>query len=219
MTVDERLNRIESRNRWLQRGLIACCGLLAGVLLMGQAHPRSGVVSATRFVVTGPDGEERAVLGLGADQALVLSLRDFRQREVWAVKVDKRGGLEIVADRVGREAREEPEPDVVEEEIRLAIARFGCKLHHGNVASFLRSKKRMPTDLKEAAQGGFADLFPPPPDGFEDLTDDPWGNPYQLKVEGQGFSIRSFGPDGKKGTADDIVFPVPAGKDGKDGKG
>ncbi len=34
---------------------------------------------------------------------------------------------------------------------------------------------------------------------------DPWNNPYELKVEGNKFEVRSMGPDGQSGTADDIT--------------
>ena len=39
------------------------------------------------------------------------------------------------------------------------------------------------------------------------VEDDPWGNVYVLETQGKRRLVRSFGPDGKRGTADDIVWP------------
>jgi general secretion pathway protein G len=41
--------------------------------------------------------------------------------------------------------------------------------------------------------------------GGEGALEDPWGNPYELKVtKGKNFYILSYGPDGQSGTEDDI---------------
>ena len=37
---------------------------------------------------------------------------------------------------------------------------------------------------------------------------DPWGNAYVLESEGEQMSVRSFGPDGKANTGDDLVSRV-----------
>ena len=34
---------------------------------------------------------------------------------------------------------------------------------------------------------------------------DPWGNPYEYKLTGSEFELRSLGPDGQSGTDDDIT--------------
>lgn len=34
---------------------------------------------------------------------------------------------------------------------------------------------------------------------------DPWGHPYEYKLNGSSFEIRSLGPDGQSGTTDDIT--------------
>jgi general secretion pathway protein G len=34
---------------------------------------------------------------------------------------------------------------------------------------------------------------------------DPWGKPYEYKLNGSTFELRSVGPDGQSGTADDIT--------------
>lgn len=47
-------------------------------------------------------------------------------------------------------------------------------------------------------------------DVFAKPVADPWGNAYVLDAKGDGLAVRSFGPDGQKGTADDLVRPVVA---------
>lgn len=34
---------------------------------------------------------------------------------------------------------------------------------------------------------------------------DPWGRPYEYKLDGQNYDLRSLGPDGQSGTEDDIA--------------
>jgi hypothetical protein len=46
-------------------------------------------------------------------------------------------------------------------------------------------------------------------DFLESVPEDAWGNPFVLEVNAEGLRVRSFGPDGKKGTEDDIVYPGP----------
>ncbi len=38
---------------------------------------------------------------------------------------------------------------------------------------------------------------------------DPWDVPYEIACEGEQTRVRSFGPDKRKGTDDDIVVPAP----------
>ena len=40
-------------------------------------------------------------------------------------------------------------------------------------------------------------------------VNDPWGNAYVLDKVGDEFGVRSYGPDGKANTDDDLVQPVP----------
>jgi general secretion pathway protein G len=39
----------------------------------------------------------------------------------------------------------------------------------------------------------------------EPIKPDPWNHPYEYKVNGSEYEIRSLGPDGQSGTDDDIV--------------
>ncbi|MHC4491228.1 MAG: type II secretion system protein GspG, partial [Planctomycetota bacterium] len=40
---------------------------------------------------------------------------------------------------------------------------------------------------------------------LESVPVDPWGNPYVLEISTEGLRVRSFGADGRKDTADDIM--------------
>lgn len=40
--------------------------------------------------------------------------------------------------------------------------------------------------------------------GGEDVLIDPWGNPYEFERRGKMYAVISCGPDGEKGTEDDI---------------
>lgn len=40
---------------------------------------------------------------------------------------------------------------------------------------------------------------------LEKVPNDPWQRPYEYKVNGSSFEIRSTGPDGQSGTSDDIT--------------
>jgi general secretion pathway protein G len=39
----------------------------------------------------------------------------------------------------------------------------------------------------------------------EPIPADPWGRPYQYKLNGDKFEIRSLGPDGQENTDDDVT--------------
>jgi len=38
---------------------------------------------------------------------------------------------------------------------------------------------------------------------------DPWGNPYWMERTRQGITVGSSGPDGRRGTSDDVTHSVP----------
>jgi hypothetical protein len=51
---------------------------------------------------------------------------------------------------------------------------------------------------------------------FTEVEDDPWGHPFELEQEGASIRIRSWGPDGERGTKDDICHPpVNSGEEEK----
>ncbi len=85
-----------------------------------------------------------------------------------------------------------------------AIARGQCKALHDKVIMWKMIHRQPPNSLAEMV----APLRPEDEENFlEAVPDDPWGHPYVLEVNGKQLRVRSFGPDGKKGTDDDIVYP------------
>jgi hypothetical protein len=84
------------------------------------------------------------------------------------------------------------------------IARAHCRDLHYKAATWKTIHRKPPDSFDEMV----APLRPEDGENFlEAVPDDPWGHPYVLEVNGK--RVRSFGPDGKKGTEDDIVYPGP----------
>jgi hypothetical protein len=82
------------------------------------------------------------------------------------------------------------------------IARARCRDYYDCAETWGRIKKKLPDSLEE--------MEAPLREGeakFIYVEDDPWGNPYVLKREGNKLHVHSWGPDGKEGTQDDIVYP------------
>ena len=84
------------------------------------------------------------------------------------------------------------------------IAETQCKTLHDKAMMWKMIHRKVPNSLDERV----APLRPEDEENFlEAVPDDPWGHPYVLEVKGKQLLVRSFGPDGKKGTDDDIVYP------------
>lgn len=58
------------------------------------------------------------------------------------------------------------------------------------------------TSLNQLVEGD--ENNPPVIKGGEDVLVDPWGNPYEFEKRGKMYAVVSCGPDGEKGTEDDI---------------
>src|SRR5262245_1855097 len=68
--------------------------------------------------------------------------------------------------------------------------------------SFREEHKRLPTSLQE--------LTVPTADGepwMKSISNDPWDRPYDYQVAGGGFTLRSWGQDGRPDTDDDLRWP------------
>lgn len=67
----------------------------------------------------------------------------------------------------------------------------------GSYPSSLDALYTQPTDLPDPTK--WTQLLDEP------VPMDPWGRPYEYKIDGSKFEIRSAGPDGQSNTEDDIV--------------
>ena len=63
MTVEQRVERLESQNRWMKRLLALTLAGVAAVVLVAQKAPPPEEIRAKRFVVTEGKGKYRAALG------------------------------------------------------------------------------------------------------------------------------------------------------------
>ncbi len=83
------------------------------------------------------------------------------------------------------------------------VAEATCQEYHDQAMLWKVMKKKLPASLDEMEQP----LQPGEPP-FAIVEDDPWGNPYVLEHIGSDeIRVTSRGPDGRKGTEDDIVYP------------
>lgn len=85
------------------------------------------------------------------------------------------------------------------------IARVQCRTLHDKAMIWKMIHRKPPNSLDEMV----APLRPGDEEDFlEAVPNDPWDHPYVLEVNAKELRVRSFGPDGKKGTEDDVVYPV-----------
>lgn len=70
-------------------------------------------------------------------------------------------------------------------------------LNVGSLPSTLEALYEQPSDLADPSKWTKVSRDP--------IKPDPWNHPYEYKVNGSEYEIRSLGPDGQSGTDDDIV--------------
>jgi hypothetical protein len=101
-------------------------------------------------------------------------------------------------------ACEGPTPDTDKELFPTPEALTGARalLLGKRIADFVRANQRLPQDLNEL--GPIPPGFDPPDSPYKDG----WGRPFVLVAQGEGWEVRSFGKDGIRATADDIVDQV-----------
>ena len=90
------------------------------------------------------------------------------------------------------------------ENARKTAAKTAVDNIKGAVTSYMLGKKKStpPSDLKVLIEAnGDEDPYL---DGGEGALYDPWDNEYTIEIRGKRFAIVSNGPDGQKGTDDDI---------------
>ncbi len=80
--------------------------------------------------------------------------------------------------------------------VQLASSVSQYKMLMQQLPPNLEALKDQPSDL--ATPGDWTQLL-------KKIPLDPWGHPYEYKINGASFEIRCVGPDGQSGTSDDIV--------------
>lgn len=71
------------------------------------------------------------------------------------------------------------------------------KLLIGSYPSALEALHEAPGDLADPSK--YTQLYK------ESIPADPWGRPYEYKLNGADYELRSLGPDGQSGTDDDVT--------------
>ena len=72
------------------------------------------------------------------------------------------------------------------------------------IGQYKINEKRLPSsldDLVQETESGYSYL------SEDTVPEDPWGTPYEYRVDGNKYSIRSAGPDKMPDTDDDIMWP------------
>ena len=83
---------------------------------------------------------------------------------------------------------------------QLEEAQGKCMSLYYLADAWRKAHKRVPESLSEA--------LPKPEDGGVVAAPvDPWGNAFEIHVDDGEMRVRSRGPDGNAGTADDLEFP------------
>jgi general secretion pathway protein G len=71
------------------------------------------------------------------------------------------------------------------------------KLFVGSYPSTLDALHEAPADLADPS--AYTQLLK------DEIPNDPWGNPYEYKLNGATYELRSLGADGQSGTEDDVT--------------
>ena len=71
------------------------------------------------------------------------------------------------------------------------------RLEVGSYPSQLSYLYEKPSDLADSSK--WMQLSKKP------INPDPWGRPYEYKLDGDKYDLRSLGPDGQSGTEDDVA--------------
>lgn len=104
---------------------------------------------------------------------------------------------------VANDAKNKPGGALPKDEAALLALEGGKSLAAKPAAAPKPPAPKPPTDPK-APVDPKAPAEPAPAEPAPRMLDDPWGKPYVYRVTGDTFTVASFGPDGKEGTADDV---------------
>lgn len=85
---------------------------------------------------------------------------------------------------------------------QLDEAQGRCMALYYTARTWKQANGRMPRTLGEA-------MPPATEDAPRAVQLDPWGRAYEVRAIDAKLHVASRGPDGRPGTADDIVYPLP----------
>jgi hypothetical protein len=123
-------------------------------------------------------------------------LERLEKQNRWMRRIGAVGVAVVVCSLLACEMRDGFEP--------ARLVELQCKSLHVKAMMWKRINRKPPDSLDELVaplgQGDEEDFL-------ESVPEDAWGNPYVLEVNAEELRVRSFGPDGRKGTKDDIVYP------------
>ena len=83
------------------------------------------------------------------------------------------------------------------------------KAAKGDIATYGTAIQMYALDHNDKYPKSINDLYGGKRDYVNEIKNDPWGNPYELEVTGKRFRVISRGPDGQKGTGDDVTSKSP----------
>ncbi len=103
-TLARRLDKVERENRRLKQAGVVALGVIAAVLLMGQATQDSRIVEAEKFVLKDENGITRGRFGVAPDGRMTLGLLDEAGKTARLALALTRGGLPtlVLRDGAGR---------------------------------------------------------------------------------------------------------------------
>lgn len=83
-----------------------------------------------------------------------------------------------------------------------SIAQMKCKEYYDMARMWRTVFRRVPESLEEMQAP-----LRPGEEAFAEVVEDPWGSRYVLERVGDDVRVLSLGPDGRRGTGDDIAYP------------
>jgi len=194
MTLEQRLEKLERENRWMRRigavGLalvvvslaLSICALASerdGGPLVQESRAAREARAAAEALAEHREPEAKALTRVAGLQCE----RHLESAELWHVITGKYPRSMQVMDFDFQAGNKESKG-------------FTIASHSPELTEWIASHSPELTEWIDSR------LF------FIEVEPDPWGNPYVLEVSANEMSVRSFGPDGRKDTEDDIVVSV-----------
>lgn len=80
MTLEERLSKLETQNRWYKRGAAAGLVMVVALLCMAQARPSPQALEASQFILRDGQGRERLRIEVARDGNPAINILDQQGR-------------------------------------------------------------------------------------------------------------------------------------------